>query len=149
MTRTTPQQWRKYISRVFPPLLCAPVQAHARIQEFSSGGGGGPGQSDKKALTFFVVFLVLSLFYRSQVANSKENYYFKVPEGGGQLFPGGRGRGVSNCLFPVEIHRLWDFPAGSGPPVPPSGPALEAAKTTDMKQNTIKSKRTSYVLQRK
>ena len=27
---------------------------HARIQEFSSvGGGGGPGQSDKKAMTTF------------------------------------------------------------------------------------------------
>ena len=28
---------------------------HARIQEFSPGGGG-PGQSDKKALTFFFFF---------------------------------------------------------------------------------------------
>ena len=43
---------------------------HARTQEFcpgGGGGGGGPGQS---------VFLVLSLFYRSQMVNFKEIYYF-------------------------------------------------------------------------
>ena len=45
----------------------------ARIQEFSSGGGG-PGRSDKKALT--TIFLVLSLFYRSQMVNFKEIYRF-------------------------------------------------------------------------
>ena len=44
----------------------------------------------KKALTFFFVFfLVLSLFYRSQMVNFKEIYhFFKVPEGV-QHFPGG------------------------------------------------------------
>ena len=82
---------------------------HARIQEFSSqGGGGGPGQSDKKALTFF---LVISLFYRSKMVNFKENYHFSrsqrgsnIFQGGGgvQLFPGGGGG--SNCLFPIETH---------------------------------------------
>ena len=54
----------------------------ARIQEFSSGGGGGPGQSDKKALT--TIFLVLSLFYRSQ----RNLSFFKAPDGV-QFFPGG------------------------------------------------------------
>ena len=40
---------------------------------------------------------------------------------GVQLFPGG-----SNCLFPIETHITCDFPGGgSGPPVPPSGSALE------------------------
>ena len=64
----------------------------ARIQEFSSGGEG-PGQSDKKALTTF--FLVLSLFYRSQMVNFKEIYRFsRLQMGsnffqGDQLFPGG------------------------------------------------------------
>ena len=37
-------------------------------------GGGGPGQCNKKALTTFI--LVLSLFYRWQMANFKENYHF-------------------------------------------------------------------------
>ena len=71
----------------------------ARIQEFLSGGGGGggggggPGQSDKKALT--TIFLVLSLFYRSQMVNFKEIYRFSRLQMGSnffqgvQLFPGG------------------------------------------------------------
>ena len=56
-------------------------------------GGGGPGQSDKKALT--MTFLVLSLFYRSQMANFKEIYRFSRLQMGSnffqgvQLFPGG------------------------------------------------------------
>ena len=60
----------------------------ARIQEFSSGGGEGPGQSDND-------FLVLSLFYRSQMVNFKEIYRFSRLQMGSiffqgvQLFPGG------------------------------------------------------------
>ena len=52
------------------------------------GGGGGPGQSDN-------VFLVLSLFYRSQMVNFKETFHFTRFERGSnifqrvQLFPGG------------------------------------------------------------
>ena len=96
---------------------------------------GGPGQSDKKALTFFFFFLVLSSFYRSQVVNFKEIYhFFKVPEGV-QHFPGGGGsnffqRGF-NCLFPMETHITCDFPGGSGPPVPPppSGSVLVAVNS--------------------
>ena len=70
----------------------------ARIQEFSSGGGGeGPGQSDKKAPT--TIFLVLSLFYRSQMVNFKEIYRFsRLQMGynfflGSNFFPGGGGGG--------------------------------------------------------
>ena len=64
-------------------------------------GGGGLRQSDKNALTtlffvFFSFFLVLSLFYRSQMVNFKEKYHFsrfrRGPNfssgGGGQLFQG-------------------------------------------------------------
>ena len=66
---------------------------HVRIQEFLSTGG--PGQ----------FFLVLSLFYRSQMVNFKKTVTFKVPEGV-QHFPGGGGGsnffqgggGGSNCL---------------------------------------------------
>ena len=59
----------------------------ARIQEFSSGRGKGPGQSDKKALT--TIFLVLSLFYRSQMVNFKEIYRFSRLQMGSNFFPGG------------------------------------------------------------
>ena len=55
------------------------------------------------------------------MVNFEENSFFKVPEGV-QLFPGGGG---SNCLFPIETHITCDFPGGSGPPVHPSGPALD------------------------
>ena len=39
-----------------------------------------------------------------------------------------QGGGGSNCLFPIETHITCDFPGGgggSGPPVLPSGSALE------------------------
>ena len=61
--------------------------SHARIQEISSGGGG-PGRSDKKSSDN--VFLVLSLFYRSQTVNFQRNLFYKVPEGV-QHFPGAGG----------------------------------------------------------
>ena len=60
------------------------------------GGGGGPGQSGKKSSdnVFFVLFfLVLSLFYRSQMVNFKEIYHFSRFQRG-LHFPGGGG--VSN-----------------------------------------------------
>ena len=86
-------------------------------------GGGGPVQSDKKALTSFF-FLVPSLFYKSQMVNFKEIYHFSrfqrgsnIFRGGVQLFPGGGGG--SNCLHPIETHITCDFPGGSGPPCPP------------------------------
>ena len=90
-------------------------------------GGGGPRQSDKKSsdsvvclFLFFAFFLVLGLFYRSQMVNFKEkNQFSKFRRGskffqGVQIFPGGRG---SNCLFPTETQITCDFPGGgSGPP---------------------------------
>ena len=90
---------------------------------FIGGGGGGGGVQvnlTKKALTtfFFVFFLVLSLLYRSQMVNFKENYHFQ----GVQLFPGGGGGPIA--YIPIETHITCDFPGGSGPPVPPSGSAL-------------------------
>ena len=90
---------------------------------------GGPGQFDKKALTR-LFFLFLSLFYRSQMVNFKENYHFSRGSRGSPTFS--RGGGGSNCLFPIETHITCDFPGGGGPifqggsgsPVPPSGSAL-------------------------
>ena len=47
-------------------------------RNFRQGGQGGPGQSDKKALTFF--FVLFLLFWRGS----------NIFQGGGvQLFPGG------------------------------------------------------------
>ena len=89
----------------------------ARIQEFSSGGGEGPGQSDKKALT--TIFLVLSLFYRSQMVNFKEIYRFSRLQMGSNLFQVVQlFQGVSNCLFPIETHLICDFPEGVRTPCP-------------------------------
>ena len=66
-------------------------------RNFHQGVGEGPGQSDKKALT--TIFLVLSLFYRSQMVNFKEIYRFSRLQMGSnffqgvQLFGGGGGGG--------------------------------------------------------
>ena len=92
---------------------------------FVRGGGGS---------TAIWQFLVLSLFYRSQMVNFKEKYHFsrfrrgskffqRGGGGGGQLFPRGcgGGGGGSNRLFPIETHITCDFNrggGGSGPPVP-------------------------------
>ena len=73
------------------------------------------------------VFLVLSLFYRSQLVIFKEiDHFSRLQRGiknfrGVQLFPGG-----SKCLFPIETHITCDFPGGggSGSPVPPLDPHL-------------------------
>ena len=66
--------------------------------------GGGPGQSDKKALT--TSFLVLSLFYSRKWLILKKTIIFKVPEGV-QHFPRGGGSnffrgGGFQLLIPIE-----------------------------------------------
>ena len=62
---------------------------HARIQEFFVRGG--PGQSEKKALTMFF-FSPQLILQKSNLLNSKKLSFFKVPEGI-QHFPGGGGGG--------------------------------------------------------
>ena len=102
------------------------------------GGGGGPGQSDKKSSdVFFVVFFVVLSLLDVKWSISKNSIIFQGSRGGPtfsrrvQLSPGGGGGGgggggQSNCLFPIETHITCDFPGGgSGPPVPPSGSALD------------------------
>ena len=44
------------LKRVMFPSLGTTVKAHARIQEFSSGVGGRPGQSEKKSSDVFFLF---------------------------------------------------------------------------------------------
>ena len=77
---------------------------HMRGSRNFRQGGGGPGQYDKKSTDNVFFFLVLSLFFRSQMVYIKENYHFQ----GSHItcdFPGGGG--------------------GSGPlSPPPSGSAL-------------------------
>ena len=98
---------------------------------FVRGGGGGPGPSDKKNSDNTFFFSPLSLFYRSQMINFIEIYHFSRFQRGSNIFQGGPtfsrggGGGGGNCLFPIETHITCDFPGGSGPPVPPSGSALE------------------------
>ena len=99
---------------------------------FMSGSRGVQVSLTKKSsdVFFFAFFLVLSLFYRSQMVNFKAIYHFsRFQRGltfsrGVQLFPGGGGG--SNCLFPIETHKTCDFPGGYRPPAPPppSGSAL-------------------------
>ena len=82
---------------------------HALIQEFSSGG---PGQSDKKSSDVFFFFLVLSLFYRSQMANFKEIYNFSLLQCGSNIFQGGPkcgSRGGQGSGPPLEYHKLYGF----------------------------------------
>ena len=102
------------------------ISNHARIQEFSWGGGGVQVNLTKKALTFFFFFLVLSLFYGSQMVNFKENYHFSRFGRGSNIFQGGGGGptfsrvgGGSYCLFPIETHITCDFPGGFWTPCPP------------------------------
>ena len=56
---------------------------------------GGPGQTDKKSsenvFFFYVFFLVLNLFYRSQMVNFKEIYHFQGSRGGPTSSRGGGG----------------------------------------------------------
>ena len=102
---------------------------HARIQEFSSGGG--PGQSDKKSsdVFFFCPQLILQ---KSNGQFQRNLSFFKVAAGvqhfsGGPTFSRGGGGG-SNCLFPIETHITCDFPGGGGggvrTPSPPLDPHL-------------------------
>ena len=81
-------------------------------------GGEGPGQSDKKALT--TIFLVLSLFYRSQMVNFKKIYRFSRLQMGSnffqgvQLFPGG-----VQLLIPYINPFNLGFSRGGPDPLPP------------------------------
>ena len=63
---------------------------YARIQEFSSGGGGDPGQFDKKKLWQRFLFSPQLILQKSNGQFQRNLSFFKVPEGV-QHFPGGGG----------------------------------------------------------
>ena len=102
-------------------------------RNFRHVGGGGGGvhvnltkiNSDSVVclFLFFALFLVLGLFYRSQMVNFKEKYHFSRFRRGSKFFQGGGG----NCLLPIETQVTCDFPGRSGPPGPsPLDPHLAA-----------------------
>ena len=78
-------------------------------RNFRHGGGGGGGglhvnltkknqkNSDSVVCLFFAFFLVLGLFYRSQMVNFKEKYHFSRFRRGSKFFPGGGG-GIAYSL---------------------------------------------------
>ena len=99
----------------------------------SSGGGGSTSIWQKCSdnvvfwgVFFFAFFLVLGLFYRSQMVSFIEKYHFSRFRRGSKFFQcvcvGGGGtfsRGGVQLLIPYRNpYNLW-FPRGSGPPVPP------------------------------
>ena len=97
-------------------------------RNFRHGGGGGGGGStsiwQKKnsdsvvcLFLFFAFFLVLGLFYRSQMVNFKEKYHFSRFRWGSKFFQGGGGGG--NCLLPIETQIICDFPGGPDHLAPP------------------------------
>ena len=85
---------------------------------FSSGGV----RVNLKKKPWQRFFLVLSLFYWSQMVNFEENYHFSRFQRGSNFFQGGGGvqlfPGGSNCLYPIETHITCDFPWGSDPLAP-------------------------------
>ena len=113
---------------------------------------GGPGQSDKKALTFFFFFSVSSLFYRSQMVNFKEIYHLSRFRRGSNIFRGGSNffQGGSNCLFPIETHITCNFPGGVRTPYPrPSGSALDKCQQnipTSMGTFALTNAKKTYLL---
>ena len=69
-------------------------------------GGGGPGQTDKKSsdnVFFFLFFFVLSLFFRSQMFNFKENYHFSRFQGGPTFSRGGGVQLLIPCRNPYNL----------------------------------------------
>ena len=96
-------------------------------RNFRHGGGGGGGgvhvnltkktkNSDSVVCLFltFAFFLVLGLFYRSQMVNFKEKYHFSRFRRGSKFFQGG-----GQLLTPYRNpNNLCDFPGESGPPAP-------------------------------
>ena len=71
-----------FFSKKFGKEIRKDQESIRRSRNFRQGGGGGgggrPGQSDKKSSDNVGFFLVLSLFYRSQMVNFKEMYHFVV-----------------------------------------------------------------------
>ena len=95
----------------------------ARIQEFSSGGGGGSRSVRQKSSDndFFSPQLILQ---KSNGQFQRNLSFFKAPSRWGPIFSRGSnffrgGGGMSNCLFSIETHLICDFQEGVRTPCPP------------------------------
>ena len=105
----------------------------AQFQKFSSWGGGGGStsiwqkkNSDSVVCLFliFAFFLVLGLFYGSQMVNFKEKYHFSRFRRGSKFFQGWGGGGGQLLILYRNPNNLW-FSRGVRTPWPlPSGSAL-------------------------
>ena len=100
-------------------------------RNFHQGGGGGGVQvslTKKSSDVFFLFFLVLSLFYKSQIVNFRAIYHFSRLQRVSNIFQGGptfsRGGG-SNCLFPIETYITCVIFQGGPDPPPPPPPRLD------------------------
>ena len=103
-------------------LLANNKGTHARIQKFSSGGRSRSNWQKSSD----VFFLVLSLFYWSQMVNFEENYHFSVFQRGSNIFQVGGwvgptfSRGGVQLLIPHRNpHNLWFSSGGPDPLLPP------------------------------
>ena len=110
-------------------------------RNFRQGGGGSRSVWQKKSsdnvffFFFFALFyLVLSLFYRSQMVNFKEIYHFSRFQRGSNIFQGVQlfPRGVQLLIPYRNPYNLWfSRGGGSGPPVHPLDPHLLSNKNVD------------------
>ena len=91
----------------------------ARIQEFSSGGGGRVQVSLTKKL-WQRFFQSSAYFTEVKWSISKKSIVFQGSRWG-PIFSRGSNffQGVSNCLYHIEIHLICDFPEGVRTPCPP------------------------------
>ena len=89
---------------------------------------------------FCLIFLVLSLFYWSQMVIFEENYHFSRFQRGSNIFQGEGGltfsRGVQLLIPYRNPYNLW-FSRGSGPPVPLLDPHLVLATEGDRKKERL------------
>ena len=93
--------------------------------------GGSRPYCQKTALTFFVWFLFLNLFYNFYIGLFQRKLSFSKVSEGVHLFPGGGGGGPTFSrgvlmLICIETHRTFFQGGGSGPPIPTSGSALDS-----------------------
>ena len=111
---------------------CTPCFPCADSGFFVRGGGGFRVNLTKKSHDN--VFLVLSLFYWSQMVNFEENYHFQGSRGGPTFSRGGGGptfsKGVQLLIPYRNPYNLW-FSGGSGPPDPPLDPHLLSRSAGD------------------
>ena len=89
---------------------------------------GGPGQSNKKSsdnVFIYFFFIVLSLFYRSQMVNFREIYQFSRFQRGSNIFQGSptfSRRGGVQLLIPYRNPYNLRFSRGVPDPLSPTPP---------------------------